>query len=175
MLEPDKWIQLYANYLLNYAYFRVKDRETAEDLIQETFISALKGKNNFNGESSEKTWLTKILKNKIIDFYRSKLNKYAQVTDSIDSFYSSYFNANDTDHWQDDKQPHEWADASKPLEQKEFQSVLQACMGKMPEKFAAVFALKYMEDVDTETICKDLQFTSSNYWVIIHRAKNIAA
>lgn len=171
MLEPEKWIQRYASYLLNYAFFRVKDKETAEDLIQETFISALKGRADFHGAASEKTWLTTILKNKIIDYYRSKQNKYSRVTDSIDQFYDSYFSANDGDHWQTDKQPLDWNDAGKPLEQKEFNTVLHRCLSKLPEKTAAVFTLKYMEDVETETICKDLEITSSNYWVIIHRAK----
>lgn len=171
MLEPDKWIERYAAYLLNYAYYRVKDKETAEDLLQETFMSALRSKEQFQGDASEKTWLTKIMKNKIIDHYRSKLNKYAQLTDSTDAFYASYFNSEDDDHWRIDKQPVEWKDAGSLLEQGEFQSVLLNCMGKMPEKLSAVFSLKYMEDVDTETICKDLQITSSNYWVIMHRAR----
>ena len=171
MLEPEKWISRYASYLLNYAFFRVKDKETAEDLLQETFISALRSKDKYNGDCSEKTWLTIILKNKIIDHYRSKQYKQLQVTDSIDKFYDSYFNVKDGDHWQEDKQPQEWGDAARPLEQKELSAVLINCMSKMPEKLAAVFTLKYMEDVQTETICKDLQITSSNYWVMMHRAK----
>lgn len=171
MLEPDKWIQRYAAYLLNYAFYRVKDKETAEDLLQETFIAALRNRDQFQGEASEKTWLTKILKNKIIDHYRSKLNKYAQLTDSTDRFYADYFNANDDDHWNSVKEPREWNDAGRPLEQAEFHSVLLNCMGKMPEKLAAVFTLKYMEDAETDTICKELQISSSNYWVIMHRAR----
>jgi RNA polymerase sigma-70 factor (ECF subfamily) len=44
-------------------------------------------------------------------------------------------------------------------------------MQKMPEKLATVFSLKYIDDEATEIICKEVGITSSNYWVMIHRAK----
>lgn len=85
MLDPKNWISAYGDYLLNHAFFRVRNRELAEDLVQETFISALKSRDTYNGTASERTWLTAILKNKIIDHYRSRLNKQTQQTDSIDN------------------------------------------------------------------------------------------
>ena len=78
MLNPKTWISLYADYLLNYAYFRVRNRELAEDLMQDTFISALKSQHTYNGTASEKTWLTAILKNKIIDYYLSINQNYCK-------------------------------------------------------------------------------------------------
>lgn len=172
MLNPKNWIHLYADYLLNYAYFRVRDKELAEDLMQDTFISALKSQKTYNGTANEKTWLTIILKNKIIDYYRSSLNKHAKLTDSIDNNSNNdYFNGNDTYHWFDKKQPKEWNNTEKTIESKEFNAALNNCMKKMPEKLAAVFTLKYIDDEATETICKEVGITSSNYWVMIHRAK----
>jgi RNA polymerase sigma-70 factor (ECF subfamily) len=51
---------------------RVNDREKAEDLVQETFLAGLRGKDRFRGQGSERTWLTSILKRKVIDIYRKK-------------------------------------------------------------------------------------------------------
>jgi len=172
MLHPENWINLYADYLLNYAYFRVRDRALAEDLIQDTFISALKSQHTYNGTANEKTWLTAILKNKIIDYYRSKLNKYSKLTDSIDNNTNNDFFDSKTDfHWMKGKQPNEWNTTERQLESNEFNTALSDCMQKMPEKLSAVFSLKYIDDEQTEVICKELNISSSNYWVMIHRAK----
>lgn len=172
MLNPKNWISLYADYLLNYAYFRVRDKALAEDLMQDTFISALKSQHTYNGTANEKTWLTAILKNKIIDYYRSKLSKQSKITDSIDNNTNNdYFNAETSYHWFEKKQPQDWNSTEKSIESIEFNTTLVNCMKKMPEKLAAVFSLKYIDDEATETICKEVGITSSNYWVIIHRAK----
>lgn len=172
MLNPKNWVTLYADYLLNYAYFRVRNRELAEDLMQDTFISALKSQHTYNGLANEKTWLTVILKNKIIDYYRSNLNKHSKLTDSIDNNTNNdFFNSDNTYHWFEKKQPQEWNNIEKSIESTEFNSALNNCMQKMPEKLASVFVLKYMDDKATEDICKEAGITSSNYWVMIHRAK----
>lgn len=172
MLDPKNWISAYGDYLLNHAFFRVRNRELAEDLVQETFISALKSRDTYNGTASERTWLTAILKNKIIDHYRSRLNKQTQQTDSIDNNTNNdFFNSDTAFHWFETKQPKEWNNAEQSIESNEFNTALMECMKKMPEKLATVFSLKYIDDEATETICKEVGITSSNYWVIIHRAK----
>src|SRR6187549_3469283 len=92
--DPSKWVDLYTDYLFSYAFFKTGNREEAEDLVQETFLSAFKSLSGFKGNSTEKTWLTSILKNKIIDYYRKKksglsLDEYLATT--TDQFESSYF------------------------------------------------------------------------------------
>jgi RNA polymerase sigma-70 factor (ECF subfamily) len=172
MLEPAKWVERYADSLLRHTLFRVKDLETAEDIVQDVFLSAYKSRDNYTGAANEKTWLFAILKNKIIDHYRSKLHKLSQLTEPVSTYESYYFNETDDDHWHDNTAPRDWAsDAISPWEQKELNAVLHDCIGKLPEKMSAVFSLKFLEDADTEKICKDLQITSSNYWVLMHRAK----
>ena len=66
-LNPDKWVDLYADYLFNYAVTRVSDAEIAKDLVQDTFIAGLKSAKNFKGDAAERTWLIAILKRKVID------------------------------------------------------------------------------------------------------------
>ena len=72
-INPNNWIKLYSDYLFNYTISRVNDREIARDLVSETFLSGLKSMENFSGKASERTWLTSILKRKVIDHYR-KIN-----------------------------------------------------------------------------------------------------
>src|SRR5476649_422276 len=71
-LNPHTWVKTHADYLYAFAIVRVNDDELAKDLVQETFLAALKRAHAFEGKSSERTWLTAILKNKIIDVYRKK-------------------------------------------------------------------------------------------------------
>lgn len=66
-MNPGRWVQLYADKLLAFAHYRLSDIALCEDLVQETFLSALKAMPQFKGESSEYTWLVRILRNKITD------------------------------------------------------------------------------------------------------------
>lgn len=177
ILNPEKWIDNYADYLYSFAYNRVSDEETAKDLVQETFLSALKARDGFKGEASEKTWLVSILKRKIIDLYRKNAAHPQQSFEESEQYkvaYSHYFSDEGfiDGHWNKPNGPKPWNVSDKnSIDQKEFKNVLAKCMGKLPKVWSSVFALKYLEEEESETICKELEITSSNYWVIIHRAK----
>jgi RNA polymerase sigma-70 factor (ECF subfamily) len=54
--DPRDWVERYGDYLYNYAIVRVMDADVAADLVQETFLSALKSLDRFEGRSSERTW-----------------------------------------------------------------------------------------------------------------------
>lgn len=177
MLNPQNWVTNYGDYLFSIAVMKTSNTEVAEDLVQDTFLSAIKAADGFKGESSEKTWLVKILNNKIIDYYRKKdvlkdTTEYLENTQS--SFDEHYFEANNHSeaYWKQEAMPDHWkSDADSTINQKEFNKVLEFCMQKLPAKLLPVFALKYMDDKDADSICKELDISSSNYWVIIHRAK----
>lgn len=70
ILNPEHWNIAYRDYLVQFALQRISDYGTAEDLVQETFLSAWNSKDRFRGDCTERTWLTGILRNKIIDQYR---------------------------------------------------------------------------------------------------------
>lgn len=177
VLEPEKWIDRYGDILFNYTISRINKREVAEDLVSETFFSALKGKDSYLGNASEKTWLISILKRKIIDHYRKKstqneLNIFDK--DSKDDFMNHFFDKEGSSdgHWTNASSPYEWKkDLQTGVEKDEFNLILKNCLGKLPEKTSAVFILKNMEDLESDEICKELQITPSNYWVLMHRAK----
>ncbi len=177
ILEPEKWIDRYGDILFNYTITRINKREVAEDLVQETFFSAYKARESFQHEASEKTWLIAILKRKIIDHYRKKstqneLNIFDK--DSKDDFMNHFFDKEGgyEGHWTDSSSPQEWRkDFQTSVESDEFNAILKNCLGKLSEKTSAVFTLKNMEDLDSDEICKELQISPSNYWVLMHRAK----
>ena len=170
-LNPEIWVEEYSDALYNYAMARVMSEEYARDLVQETFLSALRTYENFRGESSEKTWLIAILKRKIVDYYRKQSRARVQ---SIDGGSADYF-AEDGDRqgeWLLEKAPKSWTDdLGQLMDNEEFMHVFSHCLSKLPEKWAACFAMKNLEDYDAAEICKELDITPSNYWVILHRAR----
>ncbi len=169
VLNPDKWVSNYADILYAYALPRVSDTVVAEDLVQETFLSAWRARDNYKGEASEKNWLFTILKNKIIDHYRKKGKDIVQsMSDS--AITERFFD--EADHWTQDDKPLDWGiDYQQGPETKEFYSILESCRKKLQKLQQSVFAMKYLDDLDATEICKALGITSSNYWVLIHRAK----
>ena len=168
ILKPDKWVQMYADALFSYAKARISDSGIAEDLVQETFLSAWKAKDGYKGEASEKNWLFAICKNKIIDHYRKKAKDVIQYGEGDSS--SLFFD--EEEHWTNESAPKDWdLDIKQPLESKEFYKILEYCKNKLQELQQSVFILKFMEGVETAEICKVLNISPSNYWVLIHRAK----
>ena len=170
MVDPTKWLELYGDLLFQYTIPRVNDREMAEDMVQETFLSALKGLAGFKEEASEKNWLFAILKNKIIDHYRKKAKEdhFASMPD-LQNTRDEWFN--EEGNWTFDKMPKDWNFSDNQAERKEIQKIIDWCKNHLKSVQQQVFTLKYMEDLDSIEICKVLNISSSNYWVIIHRAR----
>lgn len=167
-LNPNKWIVLYADYLYNYAITRVDDQDIAKDLVQETFFSGIKGKDNFRGQAAERTWLVSILKRKIIDHYR-KVNSAKGQKEVRMNFYEE---GKKKGNWIEERVPQAWGnDAEKKIENSELKDALDACINNLPEKYRMVFLLKTVQKYETEEICNELGITASNLWVIIHRAR----
>jgi RNA polymerase sigma-70 factor (TIGR02943 family) len=167
-LHPENWVDLYADYLYNYTIARVSKHEVSKDLVQETFFAGLKSKKGFEGKASERTWLVSILKRKIIDYYR-KINSNKGKAEVRMNFYSDGENEG---NWLEERVPQTWGiDADKKMENEELENTLNACIEKLPEKYAMVFKMKTLRDFSTEQICNELDISSSNLWVIIHRAR----
>ena len=71
------WVDAHADYLFNFAIGQVRDANTAEDLVQDTFLAAVKAQNSFGGKSSARTWLVGILRHKIYDHLRKTCRERA--------------------------------------------------------------------------------------------------
>lgn len=167
-LNTDKWVDNYADYMYNYALVRLNDGNLAKDLVQDTFFAALKSAKNFKGKSTERTWLISILKRKIIDHYRKINSKKGQAEVRM-NFYDDGEN---TGSWLEERVPQSWENhLEKSIENEELKSQLDACIDALPKKYEMVFRMKTIQELETEEICKELGITTSNFWVIIHRAR----
>ncbi len=169
-LEPEHWIDRYGDVLLNYALLRIPERDIARDLVQDTFVSALNTVDTFRGEASEKSWLFLILRSRILDYYKKKKEviqsdlQGQDADDADDDFFD------EKGFWLPDKRPQDWS-TDRAIASKEFMQVLDGCLKRLKAKQRDAFAMKYLEDLETEEICKELSVSSSNYWILIHRAK----
>ncbi len=169
--NPKTWLENYGDYLYNYALSRVKSPELAEDLVQETLMSAWRAREGFAGRSTEKTWLTSILRNKIIDNFR-KTSKEDTV-----SYNFNLEPGNDDDGnfnaWGIWKTyvPNWLEHPDLVIENEEFLQAFQSCMEKLPENMRRVFVLKYLEEKEAEEVCQVLDISPSNYWTILYRIR----
>jgi len=169
-LDPNTWVDSYADYLYRYAIIRVNSAQQAEDLVQDTFLSGIKGLHAFKGKSNERTWLTAILRRKIIDHYRKQSgNKEVSIDNLNDRFKAEGIMKN---RWIKANAPQRWVSAvDQQVETDEFYSVLRSCIAHLPDAWASCFVLRTIEELSTDEVCKELNISSSNLWVMLHRAR----
>jgi len=168
--DPSQWVDEHSDALFRFALLRVKDPNVAEDLVQETFLSALKGIGGFKGGSSLRTWMVGILKHKIIDHFR-KSKPEILVGD-----LATMDNETETDRLdrsdQRRERPTVWhGDPDKLLQNKEFWDVFVACLDGLPDAHRRAFSLREIDGIKGDEICKILGITSTNLWVMLHRAR----
>ncbi|NLH47485.1 MAG: sigma-70 family RNA polymerase sigma factor [Myxococcales bacterium] len=169
-LNPESWVQAHGDYLFRYALFRLGDPAAAEDLVQETFLAALRSRLDFTGKSSERTWLIGILKHKLIDHlrkvYREKavIDHASEETEPEGEFTALGLWTAKSGNWT--VQP------EQVREQKEFWQVLQNCLAKLPAATAQAFAMREIDGFSSEEICKVLNISANNLWVRLHRARS---
>jgi len=148
----------------------VRDRNVAEDLVQETFLAALKSQSNFSGRSSERTWLVSILRHKIYDHLRKTCRERAVRVDPLPLA--------DEDAWDESvlwvhQVAAESTSPSRRIELAEFREHLQKAMGKLPPRIAQVFQLYTIEERPNREVCERLNISESNLWVMLHRARKL--
>lgn len=168
---PEKlsdWVSEYTDALYAWALRKTGDSHLAEDLVQDTFLAAAEGMENFEGNSSPKTWLMAILKYKIANHYRRAITR--QTAHPGDDFIQQYFTENG--HWKSSARPADWQvqDASL-LSDAEFNAALNHCIQHLPEAMQACIRLKFLEEKKGAEICQELGVSQTNYWQLIHRAK----
>lgn len=154
----ENWFNLHVDELFSWAFHKTSSKETAEDLVQETFLSAVKGFENFRDDSQPKTWLFTILNNKIIDFYRkraktstSKINATdEQFIKQINSFFDSHQN------WIISGNEVAWEEEAHLLDDNEFNKTLDHCVDQLPDNWRLAIVSKYLSEKNTDIICQEL-------------------
>lgn len=172
--DPATWVDQHGDYLYRCAMLRLRDASLAQDIVQETLLAALQARASFAGQSTERTWLVGILKHKVIDHLRraSRL----QSLDALEPFLAAdedeQYRFDDTGHWRPETAPTGWGGDPRALaENKEFWDVLRRCMERLPARTAQVYAMREIDGVDSDEVCKVLEVTPSNLWVLLHRAR----
>ena len=170
-LDLSVWVERYGDYLFRYAMLRLRDRPAAEDMVQETFLAGLKDRRTFSGDSSEATWLVGVLKHKIADHYRRQARESPlEEGDLRDHPDTGHFDG--VGHWTSG--PAEWARNPADLyQQGEFLDRFRKCLSELSPNHANAFTLREIEGLGTAEICKVLDVSETNLWVILHRARAI--
>lgn len=172
-LDPERWVDEHGDYLYHYALSRLRDPGRAEDFVQEALLAALRSADRYQGRSCERTWLTGILKNKLLDHFRKagRETNFSDLEFYGDEEEKTFENRAFPDHWNNACAPAEWDDAGAALDREEFWRVFHRCSSKLPERVARVFLLREVDDIPSEEICATLNISPNNLWVMLHRAR----
>ncbi len=160
---PDAWVDDHADAMFRFAMRRLGDSNVAEDLLQETFLAALKGKDGFRGESSVRTWLIGILRLKIADHFRQQARRRAREDAAGKAVAAGSHRSEALRGWT--------GNPEKAFEDREFWRTLRACLKKMPQQLASAYMLRELDHCSTDEICGLLKISATNLSVRIYRAR----
>lgn len=169
-LDPQRWVDRHGDYLFRYAVARLARREVAEELVQETFLAAWRGRAKYAGRASERSWLTAILKRKVIDWLRSAVRDRDRADElAADKTTDRLFTAGGK--WKSG--PTDWPSDTPEAgaEREEFWAVVGGCTQKLPTRLRDVFVLWHLDEQPTEVVCKAARVKPNNLWVMLHRAR----
>ncbi len=169
-LNAERWLDEHGEKLYSYAQYRVLDPPLAEDMVQETLLSALKASERFAGRSSVRTWLMSILKHKISDHFRQLAKEDGLIVKDLedDTAFENNFDAHG--NWKAD--PSHWSDPSRSLELQQMQATMTVCIGDLPNSLRTLFILREIDGMDTVTLMETLQISSkNNFCVMMSRAR----
>ncbi len=170
---PDDFarqVQALRPQLLRFARSQLRNDAWAEDAVSETLLAALEKPGGFAGRSQLKTWLVGVLKHKVVDQLRRHSREATLLTtDDGEDLDESLFDEAHGDHWRE--MPKDWGSPEAQLGQRQFFEVLEACMDHLPPTQGRVFMMREWLELGTDEICKELQITSTNLWVLLHRAR----
>ncbi|MCA1054686.1 RNA polymerase sigma factor SigX [Rossellomorea aquimaris] len=151
--------ELYAKYhqdVFNFLIYMVHNRQQAEDLVQEVYIRVLKSYQNFEGKSSEKTWLFSIAKNVAIDHFRKQRNWKARLLDKFDWSRQELASGDAT--------PEEIAVENENIQ------VLYQCLKQCTTDYRLVIIMRYLQGLSIKETAEILEWSESKVKTTQHRA-----
>jgi RNA polymerase sigma-70 factor (ECF subfamily) len=174
--NPEKWVEKYADDLFAWTFQRTGKRTLAEDLVKDTFLTALDSIENLKTENNEKIWLFSILRSKMLIHYheafiKSSIEENLSFEDAKTELFSrTYFDL--SGNWIKDSRPVNWHSEEENLpEDGEFMSILKMCLKLLPEKGYSLMILLFNSERQTSEIRSDLNIIQPNLWALLHQAK----
>ncbi len=154
--------------MFRYAMARLRDRDVAEDVVQEAFLAALGARDRFTGGSTERTWLVGILKNKVVDrIRRSVRDRPPSGIADHDEATTAVF---DRGYWR--STPQAWPRHAERVEQdREFREALARCLARLPDRMGLAFRLREADGIETDEICNILEVSATNLATLLYRAR----
>lgn len=168
-INPINWLDEHGDALYAYALMRVREPSQAEDLVQETLLAAFSAVENFRGESTERTWLTGILKHKVLDHFRRTVREKTLFNDDEASMEKEP-RFNETGQWA--IKPGNWEEPERSLEQEQFWNTMSDCVENLPEKLRLLYVLREFDGIETDVLLETLNISSrNNLWAMLSRAR----
>lgn len=168
MSEPSGWVDAYGDRLFRYAMARVRDEGAAQDLLQETFLAAFKSRERFKGDSSELTWMTGILRNKIFELYRRQAREVPFLAGEdggepeIENFQGR--------HWVESAAPR-GGEPARAAESAEIAAALRGCLGALTPNVARAFTVREIDGVEPKAAADLLSVSPAHLAVLLYRAR----
>jgi RNA polymerase sigma-70 factor (ECF subfamily) len=162
--DPSAIEELYTTYfdrLYSLVYNQVdRDRNTTEDIIQDTFLAAVKSSKQFRGQSSTYTWLCSIAYHKVADFYRRKASEARHIDHS--------FNVDALDSGE---QQAETAFYANPTDSIDTATIVRQAMAGLPWDYRQVLILKYVDEMPVLEICRIMRRSPKSIEGLLSRAR----
>lgn len=163
---PVSWPDMssHRSYLVRFARRKLLDASLAEDLVHDVFEAVASGRARFDARSSLRTWLTAILKHKIVDLVRER-SRHISLESTLDDEEMA------APPWKQSEQP-------GPQEQAEQRQRLMRAMQRieaLPPPLRRVVELYVLFDQTSAEVCRSLAITEQNLWVRLHRARRLLA
>jgi RNA polymerase sigma-70 factor (ECF subfamily) len=156
--------------LVRFALLQLRNESLAEDVVQDALIAVLEKPERYAGQSTLRTYVTGIMKHKIIDTLRAS-NRERQIETFDDQSEDDVIDALFAADSHTVAMPRQWGDPDATLEQKDFFRVMEICLEKLPAKTARIFIMREWLEFDTDEICKELGCSTANAWVMLYRAR----
>jgi RNA polymerase sigma-70 factor (ECF subfamily) len=169
---PGDWVDRHGDVLYRYALLRLRSPDLAADVVQETFLEALRARGSFAGRSTERTWLVGILRHKIVDHFRRSGRRRVLENGHHDSDAPARPDFDHRGHWR--VGPAAWAgDPSRDMETREFWDAFGLCLSRLPPGLADAFLLRELDGLDADEVRQLLGITPANLWTRLHRARSL--
>ena len=157
------------SYLMRFARLQLRNEAWAEDVVSETLLAALSKPQAFQQQSQLKTWLVGILKHKVVDCLRQRSREAVLDEEQGDADELEALSFKPDGHFAE--QPLDWGSPEQKLLSRQFIEILEACTDRLPPTMGRLFLMREWLELSCEEICKELELTSTNLYVQLHRAR----
>ncbi|WP_085314814.1 sigma-70 family RNA polymerase sigma factor [Derxia lacustris] len=174
LLADPGWLATLRSKMQRFARLQLGDDGAADDAVQEALVGALTGAGRFTGRAAVRTWVFAILKNKIADQLRARRRNplvadLAPACEADDDSLDELFVADG--HWSPEAAPRDWGDPEAALDNRQFWTVLDACLDGLPPRLGRVFLMREVVGLESHEVCAELGIASGNLFVMLHRAR----